>query len=58
MSRAEVVSRLQTIQRETVDLRARLAAARETDDTVTARWYAERLAGLDSERRELEWEIH
>lgn len=58
MSRAEVESRLQAIQRETVDLRARLAAARETDDAVTARWYAERLAGLDRERRELEWEIH
>lgn len=57
MSRAEVESRLQTIQREIVDLRARLAAARKTD-AVTARWYAERLAGLDRERRELEWEIH
>lgn len=58
MSRAEVESRLHAIQHETVDLRARLAAAREADDAVTARWYAERLAGLDSERRELEWEIH
>lgn len=57
MSRAEVEARLQAIQRETVDLRARLAAARETD-AVTARWYAERLAGLDRERRELEWKIH
>ena len=58
MNRAQIQQRIKEIKAELSTLRERLEAARESGDVWTARWYAERIANRDDERRELEWEIH
>lgn len=58
MNRSQIQQRLQEIKAEISALRGKLASARESGYVWTARWYAERIATRDDERRELEWEIH
>lgn len=58
MNRSQIQQRLQEIKAEISALRGKLASARESGDVWTARWYAERIATRDEERRELEWAIH
>lgn len=58
MNRSQIQQRLQEIKAEISALQEKLAPARESGDVWTARWYAERIAIRDEERRELEWAIH